>query len=594
MNWFEFETRMRRLVVELLEPTLRKITEDRESLEKFKNKSNATSASMKIVENLLGFGNNKSGWMDDIEKRVEDLSVRVAEAELKLNNKLQIYDTIFEKKNIELSVVQKRLEGIDERISEIDKHLELLSVSQITQSNLTKDFLEKFKDEFSEKYRIVIHEATSTQSKSENINNRINDILSKINDFQKIFDRHRLMINDVNGQIQKCFSEKITYEDLHTETSKISLKVLQINETSIKNTNTLEDILKYINVFLPADIQACISDNIYSFAEKSALIKFSDYEENILKENEMHEYSDIDIEDTIKRSIGANLRIIKRHNDFIFNEVTKKKEQLAKTKPNIYIKRRIYNVAIEKEDQAEAILSDKKEDQADLNNSSLENFFLQSKFALISEQINKLRNELFSSQEQHKIYLDMIRNEWEEAKGKIHEERHTLISDYHLLLNDSSKIESSNKKVSDEIKMIKCFCKEIIEINLITYHLLLQDEEDKKSIHLTGMKDRTKEPQKPIIDFDQEKFLCQGSQIWQAFKIACLAYNPTPLFYRETLYQRQELIEHMGNIIKSSWMKIIPNSNIKEKKIIELQKKNPSRARLNSSYTSRKKIQSFG
>lgn len=61
LEWFDIETRLRKVVMEMLEPTLQKITVDRENSIKLKRKQKSAIERLFSVESLLGLGSTKSG-----------------------------------------------------------------------------------------------------------------------------------------------------------------------------------------------------------------------------------------------------------------------------------------------------------------------------------------------------------------------------------------------------------------------------------------------------------------------------------------------------------------------------------------------------
>lgn len=105
-------------------------------------------------------------------------------------------------------------------------------------------------------------------------------------------------------------------------------------------------------------------------------------------------------------------------------------------------------------------------------------------------------------------------------------------------------------------------------INLITEYLRInislqfQDELDRESIALIGYKEGkqghsrgrsgTSLGQKPSVSLDKQCISCSGqvNLITSAFKIACLAYTPSLVNFRDSMYQRTELLEIQKKMVE--------------------------------------------
>lgn len=91
----------------------------------------------------------------------------------------------------------------------------------------------------------------------------------------------------------------------------------------------------------------------------------------------------------------------------------------------------------------------------------------------------------------------------------------------------------------------------------IGHVLQSQDELDRQSIALMGYKEgkasKTLKHQKAVINLDKQCFSCTGqsSVVLNAFKIACLAYAPSPVLFQGEKFTRRELLEYQNKILES-------------------------------------------
>lgn len=99
----------------------------------------------------------------------------------------------------------------------------------------------------------------------------------------------------------------------------------------------------------------------------------------------------------------------------------------------------------------------------------------------------------------------------------------------------------------------------VVEFCRIELALATQDEEDRESIALMGYREGQQSPasEKPVISLDKSCLSCTGqsSIVISAFKMACLAYAPTPLTYRSATFQRKELLDIQRRVLESAWTK---------------------------------------
>ena len=116
------------------------------------------------------------------------------------------------------------------------------------------------------------------------------------------------------------------------------------------------------------------------------------------------------------------------------------------------------------------------------------------------------------------------------------------------------EVETKFLKVQDRVEEIYKNFSNIIECLKILNVLCKQDESDRESIALMGYKEsKNKGQTKPIISLDKQCLTCTGqaSVVITAFKIACLAYTPSSVTYKENTFSRKELLEAQEMILKN-------------------------------------------
>ena len=72
LDWFEFETRMRRLVVDLIQPTVFKLNKDREDVSILKSVVETNTKKVEDLENLILKSDRKQTKFEEIYNQISD------------------------------------------------------------------------------------------------------------------------------------------------------------------------------------------------------------------------------------------------------------------------------------------------------------------------------------------------------------------------------------------------------------------------------------------------------------------------------------------------------------------------------------------
>ena len=174
-------------------------------------------------------------------------------------------------------------------------------------------------------------------------------------------------------------------------------------------------------------------------------------------------------------------------------------------------------------------------------------------------------------QNEHKELETLLKQSVIEFNSYVSSKRRE-ITDIHHQIKQHHKIFKENDSrfysIIKELSKIDKNLHVIQEINTISYHLLKQDEIDKKSMSLIGCK-TTKENKKKSkgskspISLDKNCISCANNlaQVTSAFKIACLAYTSSPISYNNTTITRLELLEKLEKMIDNKGISIILENN---------------------------------
>ncbi|OMJ68755.1 hypothetical protein SteCoe_33696 [Stentor coeruleus] len=183
--------------------------------------------------------------------------------------------------------------------------------------------------------------------------------------------------------------------------------------------------------------------------------------------------------------------------------------------------------------------------------------------------IEKSKDELIgiieSIKMSHNNYTSSIKKKIEEVKMQIQQainecnaasaQRKRDHNDFSLeFKNISETIKSFEKQeacLSNNIESLSRSIDNLIDYCKISIALQNQDEIDRESIFLMGYKQ--KKQQNAVVSIDKRCLSCTGqsSSIISAFKLACLAYEPSSVMYHDKKFTRNEMLRLQKNILEN-------------------------------------------
>lgn len=139
-------------------------------------------------------------------------------------------------------------------------------------------------------------------------------------------------------------------------------------------------------------------------------------------------------------------------------------------------------------------------------------------------------------------------------------------SEFQKLNGMADNIIKQQENFSKKFEYINKSINLITEFSRINTCLQYQDELDRESIALFGYKDTkipSKTPIRSSISLNKQCISCSGQvkMITSAFKIACLAYTPSPVIFRDCNFQRIELLEIQKKMVEGLSDEITTNES---------------------------------
>ena len=201
--------------------------------------------------------------------------------------------------------------------------------------------------------------------------------------------------------------------------------------------------------------------------------------------------------------------------------------------------------------------------------------------SMIEEALNHMKSDfgkekqvLNAKFESTKVYLqkyvENIQKDLEEELIKRNREK----ANFNLKINNlDSKVEKLKKSFNNQDDATDSLAETVnllVETEMISHAMQVQDEIDREKLALMGYKEenvdlkaqtmktrgRNTESNNPYVSLDKQCLTCSGqsSVVMKAFKIACLAYKPSPVVFPETemkSHLRIDLLNLKGKMLKN-------------------------------------------
>jgi hypothetical protein len=184
--------------------------------------------------------------------------------------------------------------------------------------------------------------------------------------------------------------------------------------------------------------------------------------------------------------------------------------------------------------------------------------------SLINETKSSLLKSILSIKSNHENYTENVDRKISEVEVNIQQavyecnsasanrkRDHTDISSQiKHFLSTVDEVSRQGSSLAETLETINKTLETIIDFCRITTALQSQDESDRESIFLMGTRESKKSK---IVSIDKRCLSCAGqsSSVIAAFKIACLAYEPSLVPLQEKKYSRKELISMQRSLLRS-------------------------------------------
>ena len=213
LDWFEFETRMRSIFSQLIQPLMKISSDNSSEIEILKKKSENYSKRIQFTETIIGTSDKKIGWVKEIESSLNNLTVELKLLETNFNQK------IFEI-NEKTQISQTSIKQIETSLQSYAKQMQIIenginnSQDAIKNTNSALNtYFQKTKEDLANKSAEIFKMTNECLKLSDHAMKKVLDLNTKTNESFQIIDKIRLMMREQSLQMIQLFHEKSATED---------------------------------------------------------------------------------------------------------------------------------------------------------------------------------------------------------------------------------------------------------------------------------------------------------------------------------------------------------------------------------------------
>ena len=282
LEWYDFETRMRNVVTELVEPILKRTQEDREEIGTCNRSCATLSKRLEDLEFLVQKNKGRNKVMDDINRRIaaSDTERKLTESRFKaFLDKLEAEQTKVRYSN---SIFERRIDALEERNTFLEKEVKRANESLIEHKQTVVNEFRVFTTQMETTFTEVKDLNFSAEEIGKDCVQKCLDAEENIRDLLYYVEGSKSNFIDVYEKIRFMEQSKISIEDCNAEIEKVLKEVNLGSEEYQSMKAEVQKLLSYTDKILPITIQSMISDTLYTSLDNPSLHRYFDHEKKVM------------------------------------------------------------------------------------------------------------------------------------------------------------------------------------------------------------------------------------------------------------------------------------------------------------------------
>ncbi|OMJ71072.1 hypothetical protein SteCoe_30799 [Stentor coeruleus] len=556
LEWFDLETRLREIIYQQLEIFNKKAREDRESHSGLASNVEALEKRLTMVEGCMFGESSGNSILNELKKKISDVEGSRKRDMVRFDQEVVSFKEKLKTVNFQLTGntdMIKRVEGLqDELTKDIQKVKDLVEDHQ----NLILKEIEQINTHFKEMNSNYLDKGLKLEEKMNSTLVKLEDINLAMLKYDRQFEALKKNLNDIYISINTIKTNKLEFETYDTDKTKYDTKLQELNELcqSFNSYFAMRD--SYTDKFIPLQIATYVSDALHNCLDPFAKRRFAEYENVLLKQ--LHQAAleagtSLNREDAIGKVLENVKHVEQRKTEILIEKV---KEQIPVTvnRPNENKEKTPSKAVIPQEKYHENYTT--KEDILQQFEKfveiKLDPLLNKTKFE-INEKFETLKKNITSSENVCMLYTQQVLREVEDLKSKEVKDIQNLELMFATLKEDDENFKSNFKEILNVIgstsQMLVC----LVENAQIDLALTAQEEEIRQDANESAIL-RPRPPENT-----QKKGGTSFNSGHVLMPIRPPVIKTPPLLYRSRKFQRSELVEMKGKMLKLCWESVSKN-----------------------------------
>jgi hypothetical protein len=162
--------------------------------------------------------------------------------------------------------------------------------------------------------------------------------------------------------------------------------------------------------------------------------------------------------------------------------------------------------------------------------------------------MKELQEQLLMRSLEYDAKHEQLRGQVLENEAKLQlEEKHVQVT--------VGELRTRQGQVESAVGFYRDYVKDILNFSSVINHIVIQDEIDRQGTALYALRSakNAEHAPTPTLQLDQNCVSCENKNaplVQQAFKMACLTYNPSQIRIDDQLFSREEILEISTGILE--------------------------------------------
>ena len=543
LEWFDLETRLREIIYQQFETFNKKAREDRESHSTLSLNVGAIEKRVSLLEGCIFGEVSPQCALNDLQKKISDVEGSRKRDMVRFDQEVVGFKEKFKTVHFQISgnaELIKRVEGLQDELSkDIKKVKDMTEEHQV----LILTEIETINKHFKELNTNYLDKGLKLEEKMNATSAKLEEIALGLGKNDRQFENIKKSLNEVQVSLNQIKATKLDFDIYEAERIKTEAKLVELHKDSQAFRSDLASRDSFVDKFIPLQTLNLLSNALHNSLDPFSKKRLAEYENICLKQ--LHN-SALDVGSVLSREeaiagILENTKYIEQRKTEILIEKNKETPPVPKieNKPNptkVIVQESYHDNYATKEEVIQTFekYCEQKLDPL-LNKHKIEIF----------EKFDTLKKNITLSENECMLYTQQVLREVEDLKSKEIKDINEIESNIQQLKEEESIGQLNIKEISQIIGRISQMLVCLVENAQIDLALSAQEEEIRQDAAENSLL-------KPRV---QESLSKKCMSFVSGHNIMNLRQSQgkiSPLLYRSKKFNRSELVEMKGKMLKFS------------------------------------------